>query len=157
MWKVLLLLVGTAVLWVPAVSVAGDSSPSPSKLTAKTERPDARSEVSNPASTCQSRRTELNFAASHGGGTFTQLYGTDAANGRGGGPNAFGKCVSVAKHKDKSDGEGSAKSQDGHSFPPAMTCKAIRAKDLAHFQATYGRRPNAFGKCVAGQAHSKKS
>jgi len=37
-----------------------------------------------------------------------------------------------------------------------MIRKAIRAKALTHFQ-TMGMRPNAFGKCVAKQANSKKS
>jgi hypothetical protein len=106
MRKVLLLLVGAAVLWVPAASVAGESSPSPSKPTPKADTPGAKSDASNPASTCQSQRSELNFAASHSGETFTQFYGTDGGNGRGVGANAFGKCVStIAKHKDKSDGE----------------------------------------------------
>jgi hypothetical protein len=38
-----------------------------------------------------------------------------------------------------------------------MACKAMQANDLAHFQARYGSRPNAFGKCVANHAKSKKS
>jgi len=193
MRKALLLLVGTAVLWVPAVSVAGDSS----KPTANAKKPDAKSDVSNPAGTCQSQRNKLNFAASHSGQTFAQFYGTNGANGRGAGANAFGKCVStIAKHKDKSDDEGSAESHsedsagsqgkdggksDGEdsakgddegsakshgeggvesqgedSVRPAMICKAMQAKDLAHFETLYGRRPSAFGHCVAKQANSKK-
>ena len=140
--KVLLLLVGAAVLWVPAVSVAGDSSPSPSKLTAKEDARDAKGGGSSPAGICQS----------------TRLHGTHG--GRGGGANAFGKCVSRnAKHTDtseggaKSHGEESSKSHGG-SANPAMICKAMRATALAHFQTTYGMRPNAFGKCVAGHANS---
>ena len=134
--KVLLLLVGVAVLWVPAVSVAGDSSPSQSKLNASG---DAKGAGSSPAGICRSQRTELNFAGRH---------------------SAFGKCVSTtAKHKDKSGGgakshgEESSKSHEG-SANPAMICKAMRAKTLAHFQTTYGMRPNAFGKCVAAHASS---
>ena len=155
MRKVLLLLVCTAVLWVPAVSVAGDSSPSlSSKLAAKTETP---SDASNPASTCKSQRNGSNFAASHNGQTFTQFYGTNRGKGRGAGANAFGKCVStVAMHKVESDGKDSAKSHDKDSANPAMTCKAMQANDLAHFQTAYGTRPNAFGKCVAKQANSKR-
>jgi hypothetical protein len=138
MRKVLLLLVGTAVLWVPAVSVAGDSSQSH----------DAKSDVSTPATTCQSRRSELNSA------------------------NAFGKCVSAAaKREDKSDGKDDAKSHDEDSAEsddkdsdkshgkegasPAVACKAMRAKELAHFQTTYGTRPNAYGKCVSEHAYGK--
>jgi hypothetical protein len=138
MRKALLLLVATAVLWVPAVSVAGDSSQSH----------DAKSDVSTPVGTCQSRRSELNSA------------------------NAFGKCVSeTARHKDKSDDKDDAKSHDEDSGEsddkdseqshgkeganPAVACKAMRAKDLAHFQTTYGTRPNAYGKCVSEHAHGK--
>jgi hypothetical protein len=179
MRKVLLLLVCTAVLWVPAASVAGDSSPSlSSKLAAKTETP---SNASNPATTCKSQRNGSNFAASHNGQTFTQFYGTNRGKGRGAGANAFGKCVStIAMHKAESDGKDSAKSHDKHSAEshdknsaeshdknsaeshdknsanPATTCKAMQANDLAHFQTAYGTRPNAFGKCVAKQANSKK-
>jgi hypothetical protein len=44
------------------------------------------------------RRDDANFAASHGGKTFAQVYGTSGnANGNGNGNvagrNAFGKCV----------------------------------------------------------------
>jgi hypothetical protein len=164
-------------LWVPAVSVAGDSSPSlSSKLAAKTETP---SDASNPASTCKSQRNGSNFAASHNGQTFSHFYGTNRGKGRGAGANAFGKCVStIAMHKAESDGDSaesdgdsaenhdkdsaenhdknSAENHDKNSADPAMTCKAMQANDLAHFQTAYGTRPNAFGKCVAKQANSKK-
>jgi hypothetical protein len=153
-------------LWVPAASVAGDSSPSlSSKQAAKTETAQVKSDASNPAGTCKSQRSGSNFAASHNGQTFTQFYGTKGGKGRGAGANAFGKCVSTgAMHKAESEGkdnaesEGkdSAESNDKNSANPAMTCKAMQANDLAHFQAAYGMRPNAFGKCVAKQANSKK-
>jgi hypothetical protein len=172
MRKVLLLLVGTAVLWVPAVSVAGDSSPSqPPKLAAKKETPHVKSDASSPASTCKSQRNDSNFASTHHGQTFTQSYGTNGGKGRGAGANAFGKCVStIATHKAESDSKDSAESEDKDSAQgqvknnaesqgsasPAMTCKAMQANDLAHFQTAYGTRPNAFGKCVANQANSKK-
>jgi hypothetical protein len=31
----------------------------------------------------------------------------------------------------------------------------MQANELAHFQTTYGRRPNAYGKCVSEHAHDK--
>jgi hypothetical protein len=164
MRKVLLLLVCTAVLSVPAVSVAGDSSPSPSsKQAAETETAAVKSDPSNPARTCKSQRND--FAVSHNGHTFTQFYGTIGGKGRGAGANAFGKCAStIAMHKAESDGKDSSESQDKDSSEsqgkestnPAMTCKAMQANDLAHFQTAYGTRPNAFGKCVAKQADSKQ-
>lgn len=171
MRKVLLLLVGTAVLWVPAVSVAGDSSSSPSKQAAKTETSHGKSDVSNPANICESQRNGSNSAASHHGHTFSQSYGWNRSKGRGAGANAFGECVStIAKHKTERDGsdsdsadkdsaedhdEQSAGSHDKNSTNPAMTCRVIQANDVVHFHAAYGTRPNAFGKCVAGHANSK--
>jgi hypothetical protein len=174
--KVLLLLVGTAVLWLPAVSIAGDSS----KPAAKTENADVASKASNPASTCKSQRNDSNFGSSHHGQTFTQFYGTNR-NGR----NAFGKCVStIAMHKAEGGGKGRAESRDKdgpegtdkaesrdkhsaesdrkdneshgqNSANPAMTCKAMQANDLAQFRTEYGTRPNAFGKCVSSHATSE--
>ena len=44
---------------------------------------------------CAAERDDANFAGSHGGKTFAQVYGTSAnANGNALGRNAFGKCVS---------------------------------------------------------------
>ena len=141
MGRVLLLLIGIAVLWVPAVSVAGDSSSSLSrKLVAKAEEPQAQSSASNPAGACKSQRNGSSFASSHNGQTFNQFYGTNRGKGRGAGANAFGKCVSgIAKHKAESNGKDTAQghSQDGTESHgknttdsygkdapnPAMTCK----------------------------------
>jgi phage terminase small subunit len=58
---------------------------------------------------------------------------------------------------DDEDGEDSTEGQGKTSANPAMVCKAMQSKDLAHLQSTYGMRPNAFGKCVAKRARSKKS
>lgn len=163
MRKALLLLTCTAVLCVPAASVAGDSSPNlSSKLVVKTET--HRGQTDNPASTCKRQRNDSNFAASHNGRTFSQFYGTNGGKGRGAGANAFGKCVSTtAKHKPGSkdenraerEGEGSATGDDKAGTNPAMTCKAMQANDFTHFQTAYGTKPNAFGKCVSTQADSK--
>lgn len=176
MRRALLLVIGIAILWVPAVSVAGDSSPSlSSKKAAKTETPHRKSDASNAASTCRSQRNSSNFAASHNGHTFSQVYGTAGGTGA----NAFGKCVATnATHKVKSrgkdsaegrsndsaesdgndraesDGKDSTGTQGKNSANPSMTCRAMQANDFAHFQTAYGTRPNAFGKCVAKQANS---
>jgi hypothetical protein len=173
MRKVLLLIIGTAVLCVPTVSIAGALSPRPSsRLAAKTETPGATNDVRNPAGTCGGQRNGPAFAASHDGQSFAQFYGTNSGNGRGAGGNAFGKCVStLAKHTPRNDRKTNAErhaadSAEGHgkdggkshargNANPAMTCKAMQASDRAHFQATYGIRPNAFGNCVAGQANDK--
>lgn len=172
MRKALLVLVGTAVLWVPAASIAGGSPSSGSKPPAKTETPAADSPASNPATTCRSQQSGGDFAASHNGKTFSQFYATNGGKGRPG-ANAFGKCVSgVAKQRTESDGKDTAgadskDSAENHtddgsethskeSASPALACKAMKANDLAHFQTTYGSRPNDFGHCVAAHASGKK-
>ena len=171
MRKVLLLLVGTAVLWVPAASIAGGSSSGPLKPPSATETPDAN-HASNAATTCRSQQSGPNFEASHNGKTFAQFYATNGGKGRGAGANAFGKCVSgIAKHSMESDGkdipgadgkdsaENHSDSSESHSTEsgsPAFACKTMKANDLAHFQTTYGSRPNAFGHCVAAHASGNK-
>jgi len=156
MRKGLLLLVGIAVLWVPAVSFGGDS---PSKQAAKAQAPHPESAASDPVKTCKS-----------------QVYRRNTGEGRGAGANGFGKCVStIAKHKAENDGEESAKSHDKTESQgdagsegkddvesqgktranPARACKAMQTNALAQFQTAYGSRPNAFGKCVSGHANGK--
>jgi hypothetical protein len=181
MRKVLLLFACTAVLVVPAASVAGGSSSKPSEKAPA----HAKSDASSLASTCKSLRSGSNFAATHDGQTFTQFYGTNGGKGRGAGANAFGKCAStIAMHKAKSGGKDSAEAHGEDSANsksegedsansksagedsangnakgtanPAVTCKAMRGSDLAQFQTAYGTQPNAFGKCVSRQANSKK-
>jgi hypothetical protein len=141
--KIMLLVICTTVLWVPAASVAGDSSRSSASTPAEREPDHSKSDTSSPAKTCK-----------------RQLNGGKARDAR---ENAFGKCVSkIAIHKTASAGKDSAESKDKgdaesrhkKSTNPAMTCKAMRADDLAQFQAAYGTRPNAFGKCVAKRANS---
>jgi hypothetical protein len=179
MRKVLLLLVGTASLWVPAISIAGDSSPKSAVARGITQ-----SNVSGPADTCKSQRTGSGFAAGHNGQTFTQFYGTNHGKGHGAGANAFGKCVSrTAMRKAENDTKDTAKGRGTHgrdsaasdrndsadsdgkdsteshgkaTANPAMTCKAMQATDLARFQSAYGTRPNTFGKCVSKQANGRK-
>ena len=173
MRKFLFFLVAAAALCVPAVSVAGNSAPSPKQLAVqmcrsiraqdgkqtfkqayhsfagclKQQKPQASQDVSNAAKTCKSERNDPNFAASHDGKTFDQYYGTNAGNGHGAGRNAFGKCVStLAKqnaNKDVSD-----------SVSAAKTCKDLRKNDSATFQQDYGTGRNAFGKCVSKQSNS---
>ena len=172
-------MVGTAVLCVPAVSVAGDSSSNPPKFATKPETSPAKNHLSNPAGTCKDQRKASNSAATNHGRTFTQFYATNRGNGRGAGRNAFGKCVSATAHKlnpnDKPDAkthdddraerrsEEGAESRDNDGADnhgkgganPAMTCKAMQKNDSAHFRIAYGTRPNAFGKCVSGHATGK--
>jgi hypothetical protein len=174
MRRFLFLLIGTAVLCVPAVSVAGNSPPSAGKLAAQMcssirakdgkatfkqtyhsfagclakQTPEAKSDIQNAAKTCKAQRSDPNFAASHDGKTFQQFYGTNTGSGKGAGANAYGKCVStIAKqnaHSDVTD-----------TVAATATCKALRTNDLPTFQSTYGTGRNAFGKCVSKTAHAK--
>lgn len=171
MRKLLFLFVGTAVLCVPAVSVAGTTPPTPAQLAAQTCRsirasdgqklfrqtyhsfagclnkqtPQASQDISNAAKTCKSQRSDPNFAATHGGKTFQQFYGTNGGNANGAGANAFGMCVStIAKQNAKDD--------VADTVAASQTCKALKQSDLATFQNTYGTGRNAFGKCVSKQS-----
>jgi hypothetical protein len=170
MRKLIFLLVGTAILCVPAVSIAG-TTPTPAQLATqmcrqirhldgkatfqttyhsfagclKGQRSNSRQDVSNAAKTCKAQRSDPNFSTDHDGKTFAQYYGTNAGKGKGAGANAFGKCVStIAKQN--------AQSNVSNTVAATKTCKTLRATDLSTFQSTYGPGKNAFGKCVRQQA-----
>ncbi len=167
--KFLFLLAGTAVLCIPAVSIAA-TTPSSANMAVKMcrslraqegkhtfrlayhsfagclrqTRPEAKQAIKDAVSTCRAQRTDPNFAATHDGKSFNQFYGTNAAKGQGADKNAFGKCVSsLAKQTAKSDVTA--------AIAAAKTCKAMKQGDLATFQTNYGTNRNAFGKCVAAQ------
>lgn len=166
MRKLIFLLVGTAVLCVPALSVAG--TPTPAKLATQTcrqiraqdgrqtfrqayhsfggclkqQKSNSKQDVTNAAKTCKAERSTDPVA-------FRAKYGTNAGNANGAGANAYGKCVStIAKQNAKSD--------VSDSVAAAKTCKTLKS-DLATFQATYGTGKNAFGKCVAQQSKANDS
>jgi hypothetical protein len=62
---------------------------------AKEEAAERKAARTNAAKECKAERADANFAATHGGKTFEQFYGTNK-NGK----NAYGKCVSgKAKQK----------------------------------------------------------
>ena len=95
---------------------------------------------------CKTERDDANFAASHGGKTFEQYYGTNK-NGN----NAYGKCVS-SKAKAQNAEETSIQVKAG------KTCKAER-NELGReaFTAKYGGKANAFGKCISAEAKADKA
>ena len=165
MRKLIFLLVGTAILCVPAVSLA--APPTAAKLATqscrqiratdglatfrqayhnfggclKQQKPNSAQDISNAAKSCKAERSTDPAA-------FRAKYGTNAGNTSGAGANAFGKCVStIAKQKAKSD--------VSDSVAAAKTCKTLKSSNLATFQATYGTAKNAFGKCVAQQSNAK--
>ena len=103
--------------------------------------------------TCTAQQADPNFAATHGGKTFAQYYGT-GKNDR----DAFARCVStVAKANQQAEQQG--------RLNPARTCRALRTQLTASvFDQTYGKNANdrnAFGKCVSmtakAQAHNEVS
>jgi hypothetical protein len=171
----LFLLIGTAVLCVPAVSIAANNPPSAGKLAAQMcssirakdgtatfkatyhsfagclgkQTSNAKSDIHNAAQTCKAWKADPTaFAAANGGKTFQQVYGTNGGSGNGAGANAMGKCVSsIAKQNAQSDVK--------DTVSATATCKAMKTNDAATFQATYGTGSNAFGKCVSKQASAK--
>lgn len=176
MRRFLFLLIGTAVLCVPAVSIAANNPPSAGKLAAQMcssirakdgkatfkltyhsfagclgkQTANAKSDVQNAAKTCKAQRSDPNFATEpgHDNKTFNQYYGTNGGSGNGAGANAYGKCVSsIAKQNAQSDVK--------DTVAATATCKAMRTNDAATFQSNYGTGRNAFGKCVSKQASAK--
>jgi hypothetical protein len=106
-----------------------------------------KSDVTGSNSKCKTEQDDPNFAATHGGKTFAQFYGTNK-NGK----NAFGKCVS-AKTETATDDRNDA------IVSAAKTCKTERKADPAAFKNKYGtnkNKANAFGKCVSSQAKAKQ-
>jgi len=166
MRKFVLLLIGTAILCVPAVSAA--ATPTPAQLATQTcksiragetrstfklayhsfagclkqQKSDSKQDVTNAAKTCKAERSTDPAA-------FRAKYGTNALSKNGAGANAFGKCVSaLAKHNAHTDAS--------NEVAAAKTCKGLKA-DAPTFQAAYGTGRNAFGQCVAAQSKTSNS
>ena len=84
-------------------------------------------------SKCKTEQSDANFAATHGGKTFAQFYGTDAALA-----NAFGQCVSA---KAKAAGQ----TQLQATVSAAKTCRGEMNANRAAFKTKY----RTFGRCVS--------
>jgi hypothetical protein len=103
--------------------------------------------------TCTAQQADPNFAATHGGKTFAQFYGTGAKD-----KNAFARCVSVVAQANR-------QAEQQGRMNPARTCRSLRTQMTASlFNQTYGKNANdrnAFGKCVSttakSQAHNEVS
>jgi hypothetical protein len=101
--------------------------------------------TSSANATCTAQQADPNFAATHGGKTFDQYYGSGKKD-----KNAFNNCVTiVAKANRQAEQQG--------RMNPARTCRAIRTTlGVALFNLSYGKNKNdhnAFGKCVSSTAH----
>ena len=104
------------------------------------------------AKQCKAEQADSNFAATHGGKTFEQFYGTNQ-NGK----NAFGKCVSGKAKALKA----AADSRDKARVNAAKTCRAEQ-KQLGDeaFEKKHGtneNKSNAFGKCVSKTVKANNS
>lgn len=99
--------------------------------------------------TCSAEQSDPTFAATHGGKTFAQYYGTGKS-----GKNAYGNCVSSVN-------KANSQAEQGGRLNPAQTCKGIRTTlGTALFDKTYGKNAkdkNALGKCVSATAKSQVS
>jgi hypothetical protein len=87
----------------------------------------------NAAKWCKAQRG----ASAESIATFNAAWG-DNENKR----NAMGKCVSATAR-------GLTLEQQQATLNAAKTCRKMRASDRAAFEAAYGTKKNAFGKCVA--------
>ena len=109
------------------------------KCVSKMARANAQARVSAQRQ-CRAEQSDPNFAATHGGKTFAEFYGT-GKNGK----NAFGRCVS-SKAKAARD------AQQAAVINAAKACKAERRADPEAFRKKYGTNQNgrnAFGRCVS--------
>jgi len=105
-----------------------------------------RGDAARASARCRAEQDDANFAATHGGKTFTQFYGTNA-NGR----NAFGKCVS-GKARAAND------ARQRTEVNAARACRAEQLAGPAAFRVKYGtnaNKSNAFGRCVSAKARAQ--
>jgi hypothetical protein len=97
--------------------------------------------------TCSAQQADPTFAATHGGKTFSQYYGSGKNS-----KNAFGNCVSSTNKAD-------SQAEQSGRLNPARTCRGLRTTlGTPLFDKTYGKNANdknAFGKCVASTAKSQ--
>jgi hypothetical protein len=110
----------------------------------------AQSTIDNAAQQCKAEQADPNFAATHGGLTFDQFYGTNI-NDR----NAFGKCVSGKV-------QAAQAAQQAQLQNAAQQCRTERGdpnfaathggKSFEDFYGTNRNKRNAFGKCVSSKA-----
>jgi hypothetical protein len=104
--------------------------------------------LKNASKECKAEAADPNFAATHAGKTFAEVYG---ANGND--KNAHGKCVST-KAKAKKAEEDAEDAEEVEEFKAAAKACAGERRSMGAeaFANKYGTNPNksnAFGKCVS--------
>ncbi|MGH3071678.1 MAG: hypothetical protein ACRDNB_05320 [Gaiellaceae bacterium] len=92
------------------------------------------------AAACKAEQAAADFAASHDGKSFAQVYGSGKN-----GANALSRCIQSKRAAESAEDKAAVTNS-------ARTCKAERKADAAAFKAKYGTnadKSNAFGKCVS--------
>jgi hypothetical protein len=104
--------------------------------------------LKNAAKECKAEAADSNFAATHGGKTFAEFYGTN-----GNGKNAYGKCVSTKAKEKKAEMDAEDAEEAAEFKNAAKKCAAERRtmgrEDFADKYGTNRNKRNAFGKCVS--------
>jgi hypothetical protein len=101
----------------------------------------AQAAIQNASQQCQAEAADTNFASTHSGQTFAQVYGS--GNGKNAGANAMGKCVSTKAHA-ANDARTAA------VIKAAKACKAARTANATTFAQTY----SSLGACVSAKTKS---
>jgi hypothetical protein len=107
-----------------------------------------RADLSSANTLCRAEQADPNFAASHGGKTFAEFYGSGAKH-----KNAFGNCVTLKARSSSASGRS--------GMNPARACAALKARmTVALFKQSFGtnaNHSNAFGKCVSIVARTQST
>jgi hypothetical protein len=107
--------------------------------------PIERQLTSGAQATCTAQQADPDFAATHGGKTFDQYYGTGKKA-----QNPFANCAKIVTKTVR-------KTEQQERMNPARTCRGLRTQlGVALFRMSYGKNKNdrnAFGKCVSATAH----
>ncbi len=97
---------------------------------------------------CRAEQADPNFAASHGGKTFAEFYGSGAKH-----KNAFGNCVTLKVRSSSASGRS--------GMNPARACAALRVRmTVGLFKQSFGtnaNHSNASGKCVSIVARAQST
>jgi hypothetical protein len=91
-------------------------------------------------SSCDAQQAASDFAATHGGKSFDQFYGTGKD-----GKNAMGRCVSASV-------KASEAAENAATPNPAQSCRASRT---AMGSTAFGQLYATFGKCVSKTAQAQ--
>jgi len=107
-----------------------------------------QADLSSANTLCRAEQADPNFAASHGGKTFAEFYGSGAKH-----KNAFGNCVTLKARSSSASGRS--------GMNPARACAALRARmTVGLFKQSFGtnaNHSNAVGKCVSIVARSQST